>query len=208
MDQGTVARFWEKVNPCGLIPAHRPDLGPCWEWLCPPNDNGYGYFWHEDKKRLVHRFSYGLFVAEIPDELVIDHLCRNRICCRPDHLEPVTDRVNILRGEGLAARNALATECYQGHPYDEENTYWYPDGSRGCRECRRQHVKDWREKNDPPSGLGKGWRAVVVTHCPQGHEYTEENTYITDAGGRKCKTCVRKRNRERMRAKRAAAKGA
>src|ERR1700723_1857889 len=116
MEQTTVARFWKKVNQCGPIPAHRPDLGPCWEWLGSPGDSGYGHFWHEGKKRLAHRFSYELFVEAIPAGLVIDHLCRNHICVNPDHLEPVTDRVNILRGEGPAARNVLATECHRGHP--------------------------------------------------------------------------------------------
>jgi HNH endonuclease len=206
MQQSTVARFWEKVDQQGPVPVHRPDLGPCWIWLGAPNEGGYGTFWHEDKKRFAHRFSYELFIAPIPDELVIDHLCRNRICVNPDHLEPVTDRVNVLRGIGPAARNVVAVECHLGHPYDEINTYWYPDGSRGCRECRRQHVKAWREKYDPPSGAGKGSWQKAKTHCPEGHLYDEVNTRYEKDGGRRCRTCERTRNRESQRRRRAAAK--
>ena len=208
VDQSTIARFWSKVNPNGPINDARPELGPCWLWLGEPGSRGYGFFWYEGKKRLVHRWSWELFKTAIADGLVIDHLCRNTMCIRPDHLEPVTDRVNILRGEGPAARNVLATECWKGHPFDFENTYWYPNGDRGCKTCQRERTQEWRGKNDPPSGLGKGGHQRAKTHCPAGHEYTPENTYNQPGGGRQCRLCVRIRNREAQRRKRAAAKAA
>jgi late competence protein required for DNA uptake (superfamily II DNA/RNA helicase) len=66
----------------------------------------------------------------------IDHLCRNRRCVNPDHLEVVTAQMNTLRGETLAAANAAKTQCDHGHEFTEENTYAYR-GHRHCRECRR-----------------------------------------------------------------------
>lgn len=203
MDQRTVARFWSKVNPNGPVPARKPELGPCWAWQGAPGDKGYCYFWYKGKKRLAHRFSFELFVHAIPEDLTIDHLCRNRQCIRPDHLEPVTLETNILRGEGPAARNALTTTCWKGHPFDAENTYWYPNGDRGCRACMRAWQKASRNK-----GVGKGAHQRAKTHCPAGHEYTPENTYVGPDGGRDCRTCVRIRNREAQRRRRAAAKAA
>lgn len=80
--------------------------------------------------------SHELHKGPIPEGLVIDHLCRNRGCVNPDHLEAVTQRENILRGEGLAAANARKTHCPKGHPYSGENLYVVPSsGRRQCRIC-------------------------------------------------------------------------
>ena len=89
------ARFWVKVR-AGSIPAHRPDLGPCWVWTGSRNRNGYGQFWH-GRHMGAHRFAYEALVGSMPDGLQSDHLCRNRSCIRPDHLEPVTGSVNLKR---------------------------------------------------------------------------------------------------------------
>jgi hypothetical protein len=128
-------RFWEKVD--------RRGPKECWPWLAGKNRWGYGHL-HVGSKadfshRLVsaHRLVYELVVGPIPEGLTIDHLCRNRACVNPAHLEPVTNRINILRGIGAAALHAKKTHCPQGHPYDEENTYIYPNGARYCRECNR-----------------------------------------------------------------------
>jgi hypothetical protein len=207
MDQRTAARFASKIDKHGPVPAHRPELGPCWVWQGTPGDNGYGYFWYEGKKRLAHRFSYQEHVGPIPDGHEIDHLCRNRLCVNPAHLEAVIHRVNVERGTAPPARNMAAAECYMGHPFDEENTYWYPNGDRGCRKCQRRRVKEWREQNRPPSGVGKGWKREI-TECPAGHEYTPGNTYNKPGGGRQCRACMRTKNREAQRRRRAAAKAA
>lgn len=69
--------------------------------------------------------------------LELDHLCRNRRCCRPDHLEPVTHKENVLRGMAPSAINARKTHCKRGHEFTAENIYPSPDGVRRCRECRR-----------------------------------------------------------------------
>ena len=110
-----------------------------WEWTANKDRAGYGLFWHDGERR-AHRWAYEYFVGPIPQDLVIDHLCRNTSCVNPNHLEPVTNKENVLRGEGFAARNAKLTHCPQGHPYDEKNTRWKRVDSvnaqhRQCRQC-------------------------------------------------------------------------
>lgn len=205
MDQRTFARFMGKVNQHGPVPPHRPELGPCWLWRGKPGSRGYCYFWFEGKKRLAHRFSYMHLVGPIPEGLVIDHLCRVPICVNPRHLEPVTDRVNILRGEAPPARNVLKDQCFMGHPFDEENTYLDSNGDRGCKTCQKRRRKEWAEKNRPRSGVH--WQAAK-THCPEGHPYDEANTYVSPNGGRNCRACTRVRNREAQRRRRSAAREA
>lgn len=112
----------------------------CWLWT-GGTVNGYGRFYYEYRDRPAHRVSYQLLVGEIPIGLQLDHLCRVRGCVNPAHLEPVTRRENILRGEGASARCAAATHCPQGHPYAGANLYVAPSGYRVCRECRRQGLK-------------------------------------------------------------------
>ncbi|WP_369377644.1 HNH endonuclease signature motif containing protein [Streptomyces sp. cg36] len=114
----------------------RDGEGGCWEWTGHIKPNGYGQVRIGDHKHHVHRLAYEVMVGPIPPGLVIDHLCRNRRCLRPDHLEPVPQRTNILRGEGPTARNARRTHCVRGHRFDTANTYVRPSGARNCRACR------------------------------------------------------------------------
>jgi hypothetical protein len=125
-------RFWEKVEK----------TGGCWNWTAGLNAAGYGMF-SDGKTRLAHRFAYEMVVGKIPDGLQLDHLCRNRSCVRPDHLEPVTNRENCLRGESPFAKHARQTHCVNGHEFTPENTYLYPPPGvvskytprRACRAC-------------------------------------------------------------------------
>lgn len=140
--RGTITeRFWAKV----ALPNERG----CLLWTAATDKDGYGRFLvRKGETRRAHRIAYVLTVGAIPDGLVLDHLCRQPGCVRPDHLEPVTNRENIRRGdaparsgERAAARHAAVTQCPQGHPYSAENTYAYAakDGTRRrhCRTCAR-----------------------------------------------------------------------
>lgn len=124
-------RFWLKVNK---------DAGDCWLWTALKNGSGYGIITINKKVRLAHRFAYELLVGPIPDGLQLDHLCRVRHCVNPAHLEPVTCRENLHRGDTWAARNAAKTHCPQGHPYDEKNTL-VSGGLRSCRTCARDRAR-------------------------------------------------------------------
>lgn len=106
----------------------------CWLWTGPPTPKGYGkYRWEGDQQ--AHRVAYRMLVGPIPEGLTLDHTCRNRLCVRPAHLDPVTAVVNTQRG--IPFRLSL-TVCPEGHPYDEANTYRRPDGrGRMCRTCAR-----------------------------------------------------------------------
>ena len=120
-------------------------------WVDPnrvPKSNGYlqWYYKGEHKGRQVHRVVLEWFKGtSIPNTLVVDHLCRNKSCYNPSHLEVVTQKENVQRGNA-GKFNLAKTHCPQDHPYDEKNTYINPKGERICRECVREKVKAYRRK--------------------------------------------------------------
>lgn len=113
----------------------------CWNWNGCKTYRGYGLFYDGTKHGLVHRFSYRQFVGGIPEGLTIDHLCRNKLCVNPAHLEAVSLKVNILRGFSSGAQNARKTFCKRGHPFDDKNTIVRPTGFRNCRTCRLERQR-------------------------------------------------------------------
>ncbi len=127
MDADHLRRFWDKVRK----------TESCWLWTATL-DQGYGRFSvAPGRSARAPRVAYELFVGPIPADRQIDHLCRNRACVNPAHLELVTSRTNTLRGEGRTARNARKTHCPKGHAYAPENTLVSKNRERFCLECRR-----------------------------------------------------------------------
>ena len=128
-------RFWAKVD--------RRGSEDCWNWTAATRAGGYGVISLGANGAgliVAHRLSYEMHVGPIPDGLVLDHLCRNRTCVNPAHLEPVTQRVNLQRApETIPTRNAQKSVCHVGHSLtDPDNTYVVPKtGIRQCRACRR-----------------------------------------------------------------------
>lgn len=114
-------------------------LTGCWEWDGRIGTGGYGLLQANRVRKLAHRASYEINVGPILDGLQIDHLCRNRRCVNPKHLEQVTMQENVRRGEGVSARNARKTHCPYGHPYSGENLLVSPGGSRKCKICQNKN---------------------------------------------------------------------
>lgn len=170
-------RFWPKVDA----------TGDCWTWTGTFGDNGYGHLYVGDRTcALVHRISLEMTGQEIPPGWQVDHRCFVRSCVNPAHLEAVTPAENIYRSSSPSALNRAKDRCIRGHLFD---------ASRVCRECKliRQ-----REAYVPvANGPGPGGRQKAKTTCPQGHRYDVENTYVTRAGKRMCRECMRSRTRAR-----------
>lgn len=119
-----MARFWPKVVPTGF----------CWNWIAGSTHDGYGRIEIAGKKKLAHRLAYEYLVGPIPEGLVIDHLCRNRACVNPDHLEPVTVKVNTHRAMSPNLRAFRSGICKRGHRLDEGRIHPVT-GYRSCRVC-------------------------------------------------------------------------
>jgi hypothetical protein len=114
-------------------------LGRCWEWTAAKT-NGYGVVQHRGRVQRAHRVVYSLLIGEVPEDLEIDHLCRNRSCVNPQHLEPVTGLENNARSNSASAQHARQSHCLRGHEFTAENTYTRVRGhktERFCRECSR-----------------------------------------------------------------------
>lgn len=131
-NRNVTERFWPKV---------RKSAG-CWEWIAVKDSKGYGCFWRNYVMQSAHRVAYELTKGAIPEGLDIDHLCMNRACVNPEHLEAVTHHVNIRRSpDTIPSLNAAKTHCPKGHEYTEANTQ-FENGRRRCATCRRAENRD------------------------------------------------------------------
>ena len=110
----------------------------CWPFKGTAVKGDYRHFKVADKQILAHRWSYEYFKGPIPVGLTIDHLCRRPRCVNPDHLEAVTIRQNIRRGNGLAGQNARKQVAKCGHPFD----FVEPDGRRRCLRCYKAQLRE------------------------------------------------------------------
>ena len=120
--------------------------GPCWEWIASLNWDDYGQTWYEGRQWRIHRLIWTLLVGPIPTGLELDHLCRNPPCCNPDHLEPVTHTINVLRGFGVGVLHPRKTRCINGHDFTSENTWLDKHGWKHCRSCRREALRRFRSR--------------------------------------------------------------
>ncbi len=155
-------RFWEKVHKTST----------CWLWTaCKVKSNAtlyYGHFYVTSGKTVMaHRYAYERLVGPIPVGLTLDHLCKNPLCVNPAHLEPVTNRENVLRGTNFAAVYARRTACMYGHEFTKENTkirVQHGCTSRTCLACsrRRWHDYDKNRRRRPASA------AIRAVFAPRG----------------------------------------
>lgn len=134
------------------------DPSGCWLFT-GARASGYGRIskgGHSGGIAPAHRVVYEALVGPIPDGLQLDHLCRVRHCVNPAHLEPVTPRENLLRGETLTSQHAAKTHCVNGHALSSENVRMTREGSRRCRTCERFWRRDFLARNPD---YHRGWRA-------------------------------------------------
>ncbi len=134
-------RFWRRVRI-------RDD--GCWEWTASRSKDGYGQFYRDGNLRIyAHVYSYTHYVGPVPDGHELDHKCRFRACCNPIHLEPVTHRVNCLRGESPFAKKARQTHCKNGHEFTRDNTIVTikrGNPTRECLACSRKWHREYKRK--------------------------------------------------------------
>lgn len=140
-------RFWAKVEK----------THDCWLWTASLGHSGYGQFGAFDTVWPSHRIAYRQLIGPIEAGLTLDHLCRNKRCVNPAHLEPVTHHENTTRAASHA--RDLRTHCKHGHEFTPENTYIRSDGSRQCKTCRRATQKRWYTRHHHP------WAILAVLSC-------------------------------------------
>lgn len=131
LNEEQAARYWSRVNKNGPK--------GCWLWTGQVDPFGYGLLSVRQRRLKTHRIGWTLANGPIPDDEVVDHLCRVPACVNPAHLELVSNRENILRGVSPQALNARKTHCQNGHLLSPENLLVHRGvlaGHRTCRLCR------------------------------------------------------------------------
>ena len=205
LDAKTLERFWAKVDKNGPLCDWRPELGRCWIWTASVNRGGYGCFsmkGFDGRKHKfgAHRVSYAIENGDPGAVLRIDHLCERPRCVRPNHEQPVTDRVNTLRGRSFSARNIRKDHCIRGHPFAGRNLSVRTNGQhRRCRTCDKA-LQALRRARVPRvyslvcghcgTGFRGSWRQMVraksgeSVFCCKKHANSERPLPVRNLNGR------------------------
>lgn len=205
----TLERFAAKLVP--------GDDACRYRWAIPRQHDGYGTFLFDGKNVGAHVASHLMFVGPIPDGYHVDHV-RDRGCTHHDcvwwkHLEAVPQIENVRRGDA-GLWQAEKTHCKHGHEFTPDNIYWVGPNKdmRQCKTCTKEaasaRYRALVNPNPNPDRSVAGAKGAAIraaqqrakTHCPHGHEYTEDNLYRDRNGGRACKTCAKARGRARRKA--------
>ena len=210
MNQQTIERIFSRIS----------FDHDCWRWNGSHDQNGYGrvVVHSGGSSTPVHRVVYEAMIGSIPVGREMDHLCRNRGCCNPMHLEPVTHRTNMRRGLAGAVGRAQ-THCHRGHAYEEHarvsveiDTDGTEHKTRVCRLCSCAESAKYRARRKVEGTWPKKER-TLPTHCRAGHEFTPENTYLwwnekKAKHHRYCRICLRAFDLAKKERKRALGKAA
>jgi hypothetical protein len=204
VSQQRIAQFWARVDK----------RGDCWIFDTVSRAEGYGSFSLKSKQIGAHRFAYIITHGSIPKGAHIDHLCRVRACVNPDHLQAVSQKLNMARGQGASAQNALKARCKRGHVFDEANTLLTGEGLyRRCRACKRDyeaqlHQQKVQEQKRQGTYIGPN---QDKTHCIYGHPFSATNTMYGNRSNGKiqriCRTCRNLASKRMRLKKKASAQG-